>query len=262
MAATKQLRKENEELRNDISELQKKLDKITEEMSKINDKTDQIEGSHVAKDQEKSIQFVSDQYDDLVSFKNNTNTELKYIKSQVEIISTKCDKIAKAVDQLEDYSYQYNLKIVGIPQEQATETAEQTANLCLNLFKSIGANDVILQDIDIAHRIPARRSTDRPNAIICKFVRRLAREKVMSARRGVNHLRPSQLGLPQNSQLNVNIYDHLSPRVQELLYEAKKYQRVNHFQYCWVRNKKTICLRKSETDEIIKLNSLQDLLAL
>ena len=91
-------------------------------MSKINDKTDQIEGGYVAKDQEKSIQFVSDQYDDLVSFKNNTNTELKYIKSQFEIISTKCDKIAKAVDQLEDYSYQYNLKIVGIPQEQATET--------------------------------------------------------------------------------------------------------------------------------------------
>ena len=118
MAATKQLRKGNEELRNDISELQKKLDKVTEEMSKINDKIDQIEGSHVAKDQEKSIQFVSDQYDNLVSFKNNTKTELKYIKSQVEIISTKCDKIAKAVDQLEDYSYQYNLKIVGIPQEQ------------------------------------------------------------------------------------------------------------------------------------------------
>ncbi|CAB4031762.1 Hypothetical predicted protein [Paramuricea clavata] len=107
-------------------------------MSKINDKTDQIEGSHVAKDQEKSIPFV-------------------------EIISTKCDKIAKAVDQLEDYSYQYNLKIVGIPQEQATETEEQTVNLCLNLFKTIGADDVI--------------STDRPNAIICKFVRPLAREK-------------------------------------------------------------------------------------
>jgi uncharacterized coiled-coil DUF342 family protein len=42
MAATKQLRKENEELQNDISKLQKKLDKITEEMLKINDKTDQI----------------------------------------------------------------------------------------------------------------------------------------------------------------------------------------------------------------------------
>ena len=117
MAATKQLRKENEELQNDISKLPKKLDKITEEMLKINDKTDQIEGGHVAKDQEKSIQFVSDQYDNLVSFKNNTNTELKYIKSQVKIISTKCDKIVKVIDQLQDYSYQYNLKIVGILQD-------------------------------------------------------------------------------------------------------------------------------------------------
>jgi methyl-accepting chemotaxis protein len=137
MAATKQLRKENEELRNDISELQQKLYKITEEMSKINDKTDQIEGGHVQKDQEKSIQFVSDQYDDLVSFKNNTNTELKYIKSQVEIISTKCKKIAKAVDQLEDYSYQYNLKIVGIPQEQATERRSRQqiyVLICLKLL--------------------------------------------------------------------------------------------------------------------------------
>ncbi|CAB3995983.1 Hypothetical predicted protein [Paramuricea clavata] len=124
---------------------------------------------------------------------------------------------------------------------------------CLMLFAALGA-DVSIQDIDISHRIPARRQTSRPNAIVCKFVRRLAKERVIAARKRTSNINPQQLGLSPEAQLsNLNIFEHLSPRLQELLFEANKYKRANN---CWTRNK-AICLRKPENDNVIKLVNLQ-----
>lgn len=252
MATTKALKKENEELRQEISELQKKIDKISVDISRRNEKSEGIHnGGHVTNmlEQEKSLEFISAKYDELVLFRTNTITELNQIKSEVNVISQKCEKIANSIEQLEEYSYQFNVKIVGMPQEQQTETADQTSKLCIDLFHKIGA-EVTLQDIDIAHRVPSRRPGNHANAIICKFVRRLARENVMAARKKANDLQP-----------RISIYDHLTPRLQELLYEAKKWQRANHFKFCWAKNK-MVYLRKSENEGVMKLKNLQDLNAL
>ena len=43
----------------------------------------------------------------------------------------------------------------------------------------MGVKDVSMQDIDIAHRVPARKASSRPNPIICKFVRRQVKERVV-----------------------------------------------------------------------------------
>ena len=81
-------------------------------------------------------------------------------------------------------------------------------------------------DIDIAHRVPARKPSNRPNAVICKFVRRLAKEKVMTARRAVRNIDIQQLGFSSEIDVtNLNIYDHLTPRLQNLLFEAKRCQK-------------------------------------
>ena len=37
------------------------------------------------------------------------------MKKQISAISKKCEAIATSIDQIEDYSYQYNIKIVGMP---------------------------------------------------------------------------------------------------------------------------------------------------
>ena len=225
---TAKLRKENQQLKLDIAELQKKLEKVTDEISQRSDMTDQ-NGLHARKlplspGKEKSVEYISDQYDKLVSFKNNTLKVLKDMKSQLGNIESKCHKISEAVDQMEEYSYQFNIKIVGMPQH-VSQSTEVTSKLCLDLFKAIGVEDVSLQDIDIAHRIPARRQTDRPSAIVCKFVRRLAKQKVMAARSRVCNVQASQFGFSHDMDVgHLNIYDHLTPRLQQLLFEAKKFQ--------------------------------------
>ena len=57
-----------------------------------------------------------------------------------------------------------------------------------------GVKDVSMQDIDIAHRVPARKASSRPNPIICKFVRRQVKESLMAARKEVSKVTSIQLG--------------------------------------------------------------------
>ena len=82
---TAKLRKENQQLKLEIAELQKKLEKVTDEISQRSDMTDQ-NGLNARKPplspgKEKSVEYISDQYDELVSFKNNTLKVLKDMKS-------------------------------------------------------------------------------------------------------------------------------------------------------------------------------------
>ena len=59
--------------------------------------------------------------------------------------------IAKAIDNIFVYSYQYNIKITS-----DRETSEETANFCLMMFASIGV-DISISDINIAHRVQTRK---------------------------------------------------------------------------------------------------------
>lgn len=121
-------------------------------------------------------------FQDLVAFKANATKELQGFKTRLHKISITCDQLEKAVDTFESYSYQFNIKIVGLPIVTEPEHAEQTASLCLCLFSSLGVKGVSISDIDTAHHVPARNPSDRLNAVVCKFARRLARDRVMEVK--------------------------------------------------------------------------------
>ncbi|CAB4008556.1 Hypothetical predicted protein [Paramuricea clavata] len=211
-------------------------------------------------EQAKAIEFLSKQYDDLHAFRKQASQDLNRIDKNLDKVSRRCDEIAEAIEASEEYSYQYNIKITNVPQISERESAEATAKLCVKLFSAMGVEDVSLQDIDIAHRVPHRRVSQYPDAIICKCVRRLAKRKVMAARKESSSVISEQLGIGtiSNPNFRVNIYDHLTLRLQSLLYEAKKYQKTMGYKFCWVKNS-SICLRKAENSRITKMKSLQDL---
>ncbi|CAH3040139.1 unnamed protein product, partial [Pocillopora meandrina] len=121
-------------------------------------------------------------------------------------ISDACDRILQSIDGFEMYSYQFNIKVIGLPLLAAKETTEQTANLCLQLFHQMGVKDVSINDIDIAHRT-------------------------------IRNITAQQLGFSSEIDVShLNIYDHLTPRLQTLLYEAKKFKEANSFKFCWAKN--------------------------
>ena len=105
------------------------------------------------------------------------------------------------MEALQQHSYQYNVKIVGFSQANESESFEDTAKLCLQLFSCLGVDGITLHDIDIAHdSVQGRASAvgNKPKPIICKFIRRLAKEKVMATRRASWDISSQDLGLPEN----------------------------------------------------------------
>ena len=183
------------------------------------------------KDMENSIDFVSEQYDGFPAFQKAVSTRLKELSASLNTISKKVNDLAQAIDNLEAYSYRYNLKLVGIP-ELPDETATATANVCV-----LGAS-VTTNDIDIAHRVPKRstRSEDERsshNAIICKFTRRLPIQEIMQQRVRISTINPSEIGLPDDVLLgSARMFEHLTPKLQQLLYESKKCQQQLKFKFC------------------------------
>ena len=186
--------------------------------------------------------------------------DIKEITARIDKIEKKCDLLTQAIDDIESYSYRYNIKIYGVPMATENESSEETTKLCLKLFQAMGISDCTIQDI--AHRLPARNASNRPNAIVCKFTRRITKERIMAARNQISNVTASQLDIPSSVPLNrLSIFDHLTPKQQKLFYEAKKYKESKQCKYCWTKQG-VIFLRKNDHSTVMKLTKLEDLSSL
>ena len=79
--------------------------------------------------------------------------ELERLGKKIEAVNEKVKNISEAIESMENYSYQYNIKVVGFPELYEHESANDTAKLCLEIFKVIGASELTGQHIDITHRV-------------------------------------------------------------------------------------------------------------
>lgn len=71
----------------------------------------------------RSVEFVSNQYDELVAFEESAMLRINQLTARVNEISIMCDNIAKAIDPFEAYSYQNNIKTVGMPALSENESS-------------------------------------------------------------------------------------------------------------------------------------------
>ena len=251
----KSLKKENDELKAQTESIMKEL-KTVKELVSCKD-VNVTKGDHTCstlnKETMKSLEYFSKEYDDQKELVQVVKQQISRLESRVTEIAIKLDSISNSIDEVVQYSYQYNIKILGIPEIKAKESAEETSVLCEEIFKAMGVQ-VSQKDIDIAHRVPTRNTNNqRPKHIICKFVRRLAREQVMVKRRDVRRIDPTSIGLPQESSLkDAGIFDHLTPRLQQLFTDVKKFKIDNNYKFCWTKNS-AIYLRRHEDSQPIRI---------
>ena len=178
---TTKLKKENDELKRQLEEERRDIERLSNSISTTipREENTTINITNTGEDEAaKFLDFMSKQYDELESFRKAASKELKKISERLDNIEVRCDQIGEALTQLQDYSYQYNVKINGVPMASMREDCETTSRPSVRLFNLLGIEDITLEEIDIAQGIPSRKSSDRPQAIICKFVRRLAKHKI------------------------------------------------------------------------------------
>ena len=177
----------------------------------------------------RSLQHLSDEYDDLSASNCGVLVQLKQISHRLNLLSAQVERVGNAINEAEEYSYQFNVKIIGLRELKSNETAPETSSLCVKLFQEMGA-EVSILDIDLAHRVSTRKESEVPKPVICKFVRRLAKGKVMEVRQRASQVNPTSIGLSTDNELGgVRIFDHPTPKRQNLLFEAKKFKERNHY---------------------------------
>ena len=257
------LKKKNQALKVQIDVLSEELNNLKAQLSAqavaspANSDKNYPESS--AAETETSLQYLSDKHDEFEIFQARAKQELTRLSNRLAELSIKVNEIGKAIDDMDDYSYQYNIKIVGLPQSKSQESAIDTSILCVKLFSEM-RTAITLQDIDIAHRVPHRNAAgNTPKPIICKFVRRLAKEAVMARRNDACKANPANLGLSGEVSLcSVRLFDHLSPKMQHVFSETKSFKINHQFEFCWAKNS-CVYLRKDRDSRALKIKGVEDL---
>ena len=139
-------------MRNEVAELKKHLEKLSAEIGNRTEESYQAGANHGSnsspESKAKSVEFIYAQYDELQAFRKYASKEKKKTKLKFNSISDACDRLLKSIDSFEIYSYQFNVKITGLPLMAEWESSEQTANLCLQLFIQRRVKEISINDID------------------------------------------------------------------------------------------------------------------
>ena len=217
MSQVKNLQKENLKLKGEISAVNSELQKLKSiiQRQRLQADIEQVgdAATSYGNSIQKSIDFLCEDHHITKNFRQNISKELDKVSRKLEAIFTKVDSLDAPIDDLLKYSFQYNVKFIGLPEQDEHESAESTTQLCLKLFHAIG---VTKNDIDIAHRVNSRRSDSHyPRPIVCKFIRRLAKKEVMVHRNETSNLNPDDLDLSADFHTqNIRIHEHLIPRLR------------------------------------------------
>ena len=153
----KSLKLENEERKTQVNMLRKDFKNLEATLERRIAQSNDTKDAHssISNETSKSLDFLSNGYDELSSFRREAKNEFVQLNKKLDNLTTRVDEIGEAIDNIERYSYQYNVKIIGIPELKLKESAQETSNLCVKLFQKMGV-DITSQDIDIAHRVPSR----------------------------------------------------------------------------------------------------------
>ena len=96
----------------------------------------------------RTLHFLRDEYDDL--------TASIYVLVQLKQITHCLNALSSQVEpDAEEYSYQFSVKIIGLPEISSNQTAPETNSFCVKLFQEMGA-EVSIFDTDIVHRVSTR----------------------------------------------------------------------------------------------------------
>ena len=155
------LRKANKELKDEVVELKVKLQKVVKELSERTEECKLNVGNGdvvLSPDNTKTVEFVSDQYDDSITFKVSARKEIEEIRARLDKISVTCDHIQKSLDAFELYSYQFNIKIVGMP--MVAERRKQVKKFPLHLstiFSILQLTSLPFSEVELCHLIRSCR---------------------------------------------------------------------------------------------------------
>ena len=231
---------------------------LRKETGPINSKLDNL--SATFEELKSTVNFLSDKYDKLLPQVKQTNEKLHQHTLSINAAKEELGKVKKCaasavsqVEELAQYVRRDCLEISGI-EPSAECTCE---NIVASIGKAIGV-PIAKEEISTAHRIPSYKP-DAPPKIIVKFTRRDARNSFYSNRRKLANKKVKDLpDLNLTSTENVYISESLTPYKKQLFGEVNKQKRKLKWKYIWTQNGR-IFIKANENSTTHSFDTMEDL---
>lgn len=204
----------------------------------------------------KSVQFHSDQYDDL-------NNKVKSLEDKGKIINEleiKIDTLMKENKSLQlelnmnnQRDRLLNLEILGVPELKG----EDICDLVGIIVKQTGV-DISRDDIVEVNRVTPRfKQQGRPRSIVVKMKSRLLKDNIISGARK-NRLSTKDLNFPGGPK-PIYVNEHLSPYNKRLLSKCREAAKIKQYRYVWSKNGR-IFIRRNDTSPAVQIQEESDIM--
>ena len=196
-----------------------------------------------------SQQFVSDNFDQILTEISHLKAENVQLKREVNELNAKVSKLEEEQENINSYSRRDCLEFHGIPQN----STENTDELIMRVTNLIDVQ-INLNDISISHRLPSRRRSTPP--IIAKFTNRRTKDLSYQNEGKLRSRSLSDIGYT-NTQNKLYINESLTPRAKEIYFEVREFRNAHQFKYAWTKNGKSF-LKEDDDARSTSFNTLQE----
>ena len=172
---------------------------------------------------------------DTITFReevSNNSVQIVTLNSKILLLQQENNILKTDIEDIHRRSRSNNIEIVGLPDPRQDSSDESMA---MELFNELGLSDFQSDYIDACHVVPARRKDGR-RVVVCRFVSRKMKEKVLLAKKGRRELK---------LEGNIYINEQLTPNNRKIFALTAAKKRELNYKFLWTKNG-IVFLRKDE----------------
>ncbi|XP_059045659.1 uncharacterized protein LOC131841358 [Achroia grisella] len=220
------------------------LNKLVADVAVIKLQNSEIKESN--KDIEKSLEFISYQYEDMRKKVELLENERKCHITQIAVLENKVEEMQRTLKSS-------SIEIRNLPILKMKKTKEELCNIVQNTCRAINAG---VSNKDIKDVVVLNERGDK-STIVAEFTTSVLKYDVIRSAKEYNKKNPSNrlntthIGL--DGQISaIYISESLTRKARRLFYLARDVAKSENYKYCWSNNGK-IYLRKSEDSRHIEI---------
>ena len=202
-----------------VNEMRDKQDRIERKVESLTSKIQ--EQSADIKDLQNSSNFLSEEIQSITKFNEESRKVIEENTSSISMHAEKISQLQSAIDNMQRYSRNFNLRFVGVPEEE-----HPLRENCIQKVQDLIYEHLNLEvDLENAHRVGQSRE-DLPRHILAKFLRRPERFSVLRERnnfREKSHIKIFEDLIPKD----LDSRRKLAPVVQDARRQGKRTRFVN-----------------------------------
>lgn len=161
-------------------------------------------------------------------------------------------KLCTKVNELEQYSKNFNVEIQGVPVTDGEDVYELVCTIANHLGCELHPND-----IEFCHRLrKSDKIPNKPPTIIAKLYSRRDKEAILNGKKENKNLTAGDIGF-QNLRSKIFVNEHLTASNKNLFWLARSTKQLG-YKFVWVKRGK-IFIKKDEASKTIAIHTPADI---